>query len=317
MRDSIHNCFARTVCVGAALLFACAASLLLADSSATGGTGDTRITSPVLPGIHNFLSASKTVFSGSHPEGDEAFAALAKLGVKTIVSVDGAKPDVRRATKHGIRYIHLPFGYDGIPASRVAELVKVVATVPGPIYVHCHHGKHRGPAAVAVMCMVSEGWKKERAETFLHQAGTAPEYTGLFRAVSGFTLPEPAKLAAVSTNFPAIAQGSTLVEAMVAMDEHLENLSRAGKVDWKNTPGHPDSTPSHEALLLLEQLRELARAEATAKRPEAFREQLTQATQIAEVLQAQLRRGDGVQAGAAFKQLNQSCVRCHERYRNE
>ena len=272
--------------------------------------------STALPGIYNFLRASDKVFSGSQPDGDAAFAALAKLGVATIVSVDGAKPDVERAAKHGIRTIHLPVGYDGISSARVTELVKVVATVPGPVFVHCHHGKHRGPTAVAVMCMASEAWTKDRATEFLHKAGTAPEYAGLFRSISGFTLPEPAKLAAVSTNFPSMVATSTLVETMVKMDEHLENLSAAEKVAWTKTPGHPDSGPAHEALLLLEQLRELARTDDTAKRPETFRQQLSRATRIAEELQAQLGRGDNAKVDAAFRQLNQSCTACHKTYRN-
>ena len=292
------------------------AALLPAVFAFVFALGAAAESSTALPGIHNFIRASDKVFSGSQPDGDDAFAALAKLGVTTIVSVDGAKPDVERAAKQGIRTIHLPCGYDGIPPARVTDLVKVVATVPGPVYVHCHHGKHRGPTAVAVMCMASEAWTKDRATEFLHQAGTAPEYAGLFRSISGFTLPEPAKLSAVSTNFPSMVAPSTLVETMVVMDEHLENLSAAEKVAWTKTPGHPDSGPAHEALLLLEQLRELARTDDTAKRPEPFRQRLSRATRIAEELQAQITRGDNAKAGATFQQLNQSCAACHKMHRN-
>ncbi len=292
------------------------AALLPALSAFVSTVGAGVESSTALPGVQNFIRASDKVFSGSQPDGDAAFAALAKLGVATIVSVDGAKPDVERAAKHGIRTIHLPVGYDGISTARVAELVKVVATVPGPVFVHCHHGKHRGPTAVAVMCMASEAWTKDRATEFLHQAGTAPEYAGLFRAVSTFTLPEPAKLAAVPTNFPSAVAPSTLVETMVTMDEQLENLSAAQKTEWHNTPRHPNNSPAHEALLLLEQLRELARATDTASRPESFRQHLGHATRIAEEFHAQLSRGDKAKAGATFQQLNQSCAACHKTHRN-
>src|SRR5262245_14725203 len=44
------------------------------------------------------------VISGGLPEGDAAFKELADLGVKTIISVDGAKPDVATAKKYGLRY---------------------------------------------------------------------------------------------------------------------------------------------------------------------------------------------------------------------
>ena len=75
-----------------------------------------------IPGIHNAFQVTEKIYSGSQPEGDAAFAALQKLGVKTILSVDGSKPDVERAHKFGLRYVHLPFSYDGIPTNRVVEL---------------------------------------------------------------------------------------------------------------------------------------------------------------------------------------------------
>src|SRR6478736_2711442 len=37
------------------------------------------------------------LYSGSSPTDDAAFQALAKLGVKTLISVDGAKPSVELA----------------------------------------------------------------------------------------------------------------------------------------------------------------------------------------------------------------------------
>src|SRR5262245_14552856 len=44
------------------------------------------------------------VISGGLPEGDAAFQELADLGVKTVISVDGARPDVATAKKYGLRY---------------------------------------------------------------------------------------------------------------------------------------------------------------------------------------------------------------------
>lgn len=48
------------------------------------------------------------VISGGLPEGNAAFEELKSLGIKTVISVDGAKPDVARAEKYGLRYVHLP-----------------------------------------------------------------------------------------------------------------------------------------------------------------------------------------------------------------
>lgn len=80
-----------------------------------------RIAASHLP---NPVQVHATVISGGLPEGDEAFKELAALGIKTVISVDGMKPDLVTARKYGLRYVHLPHGYDGVPKSRVKELAK-------------------------------------------------------------------------------------------------------------------------------------------------------------------------------------------------
>ena len=165
--------------------------------------------------LHNAFAVTPKIFSGSSPDNEAGFAEIAKLGVKTIISVDGGKPDVETAKKYGLKYVHIPFGYDGIPTNRVVELVKAAQTLDGSFYVHCHHGKHRGPAAVAVMCEAVSGWSTDLAEQWLRQAGTASDYPGLYRNVREFKLPSAAELAAVK-KLPEVAQRSSLVETMVA-----------------------------------------------------------------------------------------------------
>lgn len=300
--------------------FAClafgASTLLASDNSPIAATN--LVAQPIeIPGIHNAFRATEKIYSGSQPEGDEAFAALASLGVKTIISVDGTKPDVETAHKHGIRYIHLPYGYDGVPTNRMAELAKVATSDSGPIFVHCHHGKHRGPAAVAVMCEASAGWTPNRAADWLREAGTADDYPGLYRAAQEFKMPTAAELAAIK-NLPEIAQSSSLVDAMVAIDAHFDALKRSQKADWKTPPDHADITPAHEATMLWEQFREIARMEETAKRPADFRTHLGKAEQLAETLRQMLREpADRMLLDVTFKQVGQSCAACHKKYRNE
>jgi protein tyrosine phosphatase (PTP) superfamily phosphohydrolase (DUF442 family) len=268
------------------------------------------------PGLHNFLRATTNVFSGSQPEGEAGFASLRQLGVKTIISVDGAKPDVALAAKHGMRYVHLPVGYDGIASNRVVELVKAGATLPGPIYVHCHHGKFRGPAAVAVICQANAGWTRDQALEFLHHAGTGAEYPGLYRAASDFTPPSPIQLNSVAGNFPSVVQPSTHVESMLAADHIFDRLEAAQRAGWKTPANHPDLVPAHEAMMLLEQFRELARLEGTAARSADYRAKLAAATSASEQLQSQLHM-QGANADAAFKRVSESCTDCHRTYRNQ
>lgn len=261
-------------------------------------------------GLHNAFRVTPQIISGSQPEGDEAFAALEKMGVKTIISVDGVKPDAIAARKHGLRYIHLPIGYDGVPAERVPELASAAATAGGGlIYVHCHHGKHRGPAAVAVLCEATASWSPQAAEAWLRKAGTAEEYTGLYRAVREFRPVTKEQLAKVGV-LPEVAKTPALVDTMVKLDDRFDLLKAAQKA------GRKADAASH-ATLLWEHLRELARTEDTAKRPADYRAKLTESTQAADALRAALRASSPTAADAAMKQMGESCAACHKAHRNE
>ena len=67
------------------------------------------------PGLHNVFPIGDKVFSGSSPEGRAGFESLHAMGIRTIISVDGAKPHVDLAREQGLRYVHIPIGYDGLP----------------------------------------------------------------------------------------------------------------------------------------------------------------------------------------------------------
>src|SRR5262245_55603645 len=92
---------------------------LIAVAACANAVEPTRLNSAYLP---NAFRIHAKVMSGGLPAGEAAFAELAELGVKTIISVDGAKPDVMAAERHGLRYVHLPHGYDGISETRIKEL---------------------------------------------------------------------------------------------------------------------------------------------------------------------------------------------------
>jgi protein tyrosine phosphatase (PTP) superfamily phosphohydrolase (DUF442 family) len=318
-----HNARIDARCPMKGFRFAALVSLLLAAAStrAAEGTGSTSTNAVATPvpstHVHQLFRATTNVFSGNSPESDAAFAEIARLGVKTIISVDGGRPDVELARKHGLRYIHLPIGYDGVPARRVAELVKAAQSSPGPLYIHCHHGKHRGPAAVAVICEATAGWTTNQAVTWLKEAGTAADYPGLYRSAVEFRLPEAAALARI-IELPEIARTSSLVEAMVGIDEEFDRLKAAQKTGWKNVPNQPDLTPAHTATILWEHFRELARIDDTTRRPEEYRAKLAASEKAADAFRGLLRdaRADSAARDAAFQSLGQSCGACHKQYRN-
>lgn len=271
-----------------------------------------------LPGIENAFRVNAHIFSGSRPMFGVSFAALAKAGVKTIISVDGSRPDIEAAKKHGMRTVHLPFGYDGIPANRVAELAKAAAPEAGAIFVHCHHGLHRGPAAVGIICEAIAAWTPAQTEEWLKQAGTSPDYPGLYRAVREFRAPKPEEIARVGP-LPEGVKAPALVDTMVALDERLDLIESQQRLGWRSSPGNPDTLPAHQATLLWEQLREFARAEDTSKRTDEFRKLLADSEHAASTLRETLRASppDGAKVDRALKQMTESCAACHKAYRNE
>jgi len=52
-----------------------------------------------------------------------------------------------------------------ITQTRGVELARAVqaAEAQGPVYLHCHHGKHRAPTAAAVVCRALDGWTADEA----------------------------------------------------------------------------------------------------------------------------------------------------------
>jgi protein tyrosine phosphatase (PTP) superfamily phosphohydrolase (DUF442 family) len=166
------------------------------------------------------------VISGGQPDGAAVFARLRALGVRTVISVDGARPDVDLAGERGIRYVHLPHGYDGIPADRHRELAQAVRQLPGPIYNHCHHGKHRSPAAAAVACVGAGLIQRPAAEAFLTLAGTGRQYRGLYDAVAQAQPLDAAILDAPDVAFQEVVPLPPIAEAMVAMQRSFDRLEQ-------------------------------------------------------------------------------------------
>jgi protein tyrosine phosphatase (PTP) superfamily phosphohydrolase (DUF442 family) len=276
-----------------------------------------------LPGIENAYQVSERILAGGQPEGDEAFAALRERGVRTLVSVDGARPDVERAARFGLRYIHLPHGYDGIPTNTVLSLIRAAEVSEGSLFLHCHHGRHRGPAAAAVLCQATAGWTTNEAVRWMKRAGTAPDYAGLYRVNTAFQAPARTLLDGVPTNFPSVARVSGLVEGMVELDRRWEHLKAAEKAGWRVPPDHPDLVPAREALLLHEAYRELRHSGEVRRHGPDFVRELAEAADTAAELHALLKEhplplsGPLIpQAAALFRAAGRQCAACHQQHRN-
>lgn len=271
-----------------------------------------------LEAIENAFRLNERILSGGQPEGEEAFRELRDLGVKTIISVDGAKPNLELAHKYGLRYIHLPIGYDGVSASNQLRLIKAGRVSEGPIFVHCHHGKHRGPAAAAVVCLGNDDVDAEWGNRWLKQAGTATNYVGLYRVVEEFRAPEPETLAAVSAEFPEQVTVSDRVDAMVNIDIRWEHLLAVQEAGYRAPSNHPDLDPANEALLLFEAFKELERAGPDDQPDADLVRLIRKATAEAEELHALMkaRPVDVQELDRVMGVVKQSCKDCHSEHRD-
>ncbi|TWT47980.1 hypothetical protein KOR42_40640 [Thalassoglobus neptunius] len=264
------------------------------------------------------------VISGGLPESDEAFQELADLGVKTIISVNGMTPDIETAGKYGLRYVHLPHGYDGISDQRTKELAKAVRDLEGPIYIHCHHGKHRSPAAASVACVSAGLIPSELAIPILKLAGTNPGYVGLYDSARRASAFETQLLDQLEVEFKEIQEIPPMAEAMVHLSHANDHVALIAEAGWTSPEDHPDLDPSHEVLLLRELFTELLRTEEVASEPEDFRAWLANSEAAAKELRRELEKwkaaGSDPEKTAHFAKFTQrisaSCKACHVKYRD-
>lgn len=269
--------------------------------------------------LHNVLRVTPRMYSGNSPESDAAFAELQALGVKTIISVDGAKPMVDRAAAYGMRYVHLPVGYDGIDAQQQVLIARAYRDLAGPVFIHCHHGKHRGPAAAASAAVIVGELTPEQGVAFMKAAKTSPSYPGLYECVATIS-PEYLSFlesAPAAEELPSVATVSGMVDNMVGVDFCHVNLGHVQKAGWTVPKDHPDIVPSAEAGRLADHYRVLMEDEESAALPADFHALLKRSWEEAQALEdAIVAKKSAAELDKLFAAVDQSCKDCHTVYRN-
>ncbi|MEC9373608.1 MAG: hypothetical protein VYC34_07180 [Planctomycetota bacterium] len=311
----------RIVCLLVVMFGIAAASIVIAGPSAGDHSGP--ITPPKmgeakdLPGIHNVILFGDGVYSGSVPEGDAGFDTLQALGIRTIISVDGARPDLERAKSRGMRYVHIPIQYSGIDDDDAMDLAKAMDTVERPIFMHCHHGKHRGPAATAMALVETGEMTAEKGVEMLKLAGTSPSYPGLYRCVGTASAIPEFELMAHETALPEQAQVSGMVEGMAETDAVWERLKLIQKVGWAAPRDHPDLVPAAEAGLLRDLLRTMHDDPEAADYPSSYKAMLKDSEMAALAIEEALVRGERgtAEMEERFAFVERTCKGCQVVFR--
>jgi len=269
------------------------------------------------PGLPNVVTYASDLYSGGAPEGDEGIDSLTRLGIRTIISVDGAMPDVEAARVRGMRYVHLPIGYNGMDEKRTVEIARAAHDLAGPIYIHCHHGKHRSAGATGAAAVTLGYLSNDQALARMKVSGTSPSYPGLFEAVRVATFASPPQLAAASNDFPERWEPSGLVASMVAIDESFDQLKEVKHAGWKVPADHPDLVPTADAGKIADLYRLLGNNDRVKAKPAEFGQWIAAASAEASALEESLAAGaDPATLTAQFKLLGQSCKTCHAKYRD-
>ena len=287
---------------------------------AAKSSGVSRVPSRRLPNLIKFNDA---VYSGGTPDGPLGFDELRSLGIKTVISVEAIPPDAEKARAKGLRYVHLPHGYDGISPTRRLQLSKAVATLDGPIYIHCHHGIHRSPAATAMVC-VSLGWlNSEQGLATLRFAGTSSRYRGLYQSVRDADLLNEEELRDAATEFVERIEVPPMTEKMVFLESLLASLEEQSKSGWELPGKDPDKTAEYQALLLKEHYREWLREGVSENsvresNTDVFRRLVEDAEENARRLEKALGtiRSPPSEISGRFEHVKNDCVECHRRFRD-
>lgn len=275
------------------------------------------------PGLHNVFFLSKSIVSGSEPHGSEALIELQRMGIKTILSVDGSEPEAKEAAALGMRYVHVPIQYKGISEDETLRIAKTFRELEGPFYVHCFHGKHRGPAAAAIGRVVLDGAPRETAVAEMRQyCGTSKNYEGLYRAVAVAALPDSGSTASYAYGFESVHAPKGVVGAMVPIARAHDHIDVLISNEWAIDPEHPDVDALNEAQKLEDSFRfALTLEEVLAGKQDQldwFKSSLAESTQLVAALQ-RMRAGEaaaGDEAKKLFKSIKATCNSCHEVYRN-
>ena len=272
---------------------------------------------PAGEGVENVIVFSKNILSGSEPEGEAGLDALAALGVKSIVSVDAKRPDIELAEARGMRYVHVPLKYDGIDGPQRVAIAKALEDLPKPIYVHCHHGKHRGPAAAAIGLVCLGEIDADEAVALMRTAGTSENYDGLYGDV-GSAMKLGANVIEAADMPPAHVEVTGLPATMVEINQSFKEIRLIAENGWQTPSDHPDIELDHAAPRLPDLFRALADELDLPKNAHVdagYRDLMRRSAEDAAALEAAITSRDWTLADELRESVAQSCVRCHETYR--
>lgn len=129
----------------------------------------------LLAGVPNLFVVADGFYRSAQPDA-AGFAALAGLGVASVINLRRSLDDAPLAQGSGIRTLHVPIKTRAITAQGEANIVPALRALRdtlarGPVLVHCTHGADRTGMIAALYRMLEQGRSRSAAIAEMEQGG--------------------------------------------------------------------------------------------------------------------------------------------------
>jgi protein tyrosine/serine phosphatase len=125
-------------------------------------------------GVHNFDQVQPQVlYRGAQPDLDGLATLKAEYHVATIINLRESGPDWEAAAAKaaGLTYHSISSSAFAVDPEKIRQVLHILRTAPGPIFIHCRQGRDRTGLAVAVYRIVDQHWTREAALAELYAHG--------------------------------------------------------------------------------------------------------------------------------------------------
>jgi len=279
--------------------------MLLLCGFVSGCDEPTRSASGGFDGLPNLLRVDPdlNVWIGGQPHPGIGDAALTRLGIRTMLVVD-APPPLDGAGQWEV--VHLPLKYSGIGPTESSQLAFLLGSMERPIYIHCHHGTNRAPAAAAVGLISTGEWANGQGLALLERAGTKAAFDSLFESVRSASEIPPAQRRAPD-------EGGTQVDDLAMTMSAVEDAYLA--LETASMQGWTDPGAAAEAARLVDLLRTCFET-TSMNEDQVFRKLAMGSIEQAGALESSLVDGERGAAREQMLALAATCSACHDRFRN-
>jgi tyrosine-protein phosphatase SIW14 len=160
---------------------------------------------PGVPGVHNFHEVNEHVYRGAQPN-KEGFAALAKLGVKTVLDLRGEKSERGVVEGAGMHYVRLAWsGYKAPTGEQVSAVLSLMNDNSAwPVFLHCRRGADRTGTAIALYRITHDHWTNQQALEEAKSFGMSSSEVLMQRFIQHFTAATPQLAATPAPAAPSV-----------------------------------------------------------------------------------------------------------------